>query len=257
MRQRLVAGNWKMHGNLSANQGLLEAVAETAGALRASRCAVCVPYPYLAQAQELLAGTRCAWGAQNLSEYEQGAYTGEVSARMLKDFGCSYVIVGHSERRHLFGETDATVAAKAQRALDSAMVPIVCVGETLHEREAGITEQVVSRQLDTVLERIGTAGLAKSVLAYEPVWAIGTGRTASPQQAEAVHAFIRAKLAQQSAAAAENQCILYGGSVKAANAAGLFKMADIDGALVGGAALDGGEFSAICRAADRETVERA
>lgn len=256
MRQRLVAGNWKMHGSLPDNQRLLEAVAKAAFALRASTCAVCVPFPYLAQAQRLLTGTPVAWGAQNVSHHPQGAFTGEVSAAMLREFGCRYVIVGHSERRSLYGEDDGTVALKAQAVLDAGMAPIVCVGETLAEREAGVTERVVARQLGAVMERIGVQGLSRSVVAYEPVWAIGSGRTASPEQAQAVHAFIRARVAASSREAADAVQVLYGGSVKASNAAALFAMPDIDGSLVGGASLDAKEFCAICLAADRSALER-
>jgi triosephosphate isomerase len=257
MRQRLVAGNWKMHGSLPDNQGLLEAAAGTAARLRDARCAVCVPFPYLAQAQKVLAGSRAAWGAQNVSQHAKGAFTGEVSAAMLREFACVYVIVGHSERRSLYGEDDLTVALKAEAVLAAGMSPIVCVGETLSQREGGETEAVVAGQLDAVLGRVGVQGLRKSIVAYEPVWAIGTGRTASPQQAQAVHAFIRSRVARQSPDTAAALPILYGGSVKASNAAGLFDMPDIDGGLIGGASLDAAEFSAICLAADRETVERA
>lgn len=256
MRQRLVAGNWKMHGSLPGNPGLLEAVAGTAARLRGTKCAVCVPFPYLAQTREALANSRAAWGAQNVSQHAKGAFTGEVSAGMLKEFACTYVIVGHSERRNLYGEDDATVALKAEAVLAVGMSPIVCVGETLSQREGGETEAVVARQLDAVLGRIGMQGLRRSVVAYEPVWAIGTGRTASPEQAQAVHAFIRTRVARQSSETAGALPILYGGSVKASNAAGLFDMPDIDGGLIGGASLDAAEFSAICLAADRETVER-
>jgi triosephosphate isomerase len=257
MRQQLVAGNWKMHGSLSGNRTLLEAVARAAASLRASGCAVCVPFPYLAQAQAGLTGSRVAWGAQNVSHHAHGAFTGEVSAAMLVDFGCHYAIVGHSERRSLYGEDDAVVALKAQAVLDARMVPIVCVGETLAEREAGLTEQVVGRQLDAMLTRVGPDRLERTVVAYEPVWAIGTGRTASPEQAQAVHQFIRARVAANSKRVAEGLRILYGGSVKASNAAGLFEMPDIDGGLVGGASLDPVEFAAICHAADRTALERA
>jgi triosephosphate isomerase len=256
MRQRLVAGNWKMHGSLPANRSLLEAVVAAATRLRNSECAVCVPFPYLAQAQSALAGTRAAWGAQNVSQHSNGAFTGEVSAGMLREFGCTYVIVGHSERRSLFGESDLTVAQKVEAVLAAAMVPIVCIGETLAERQAGDTERVVDRQLTAVVERVGEQGLRKSVVAYEPVWAIGTGRTATPEQAQAVHAFIRSRAAERSPESADGLRILYGGSVKGSNAAGLFEMPDIDGGLIGGASLDAAEFTAICLAADRETMER-
>lgn len=251
MRQRLVAGNWKMHGSLPDNKSLLEAVAAAADGLRTSTCAVCVPFPYLQQAQQALSGSKAQWGAQNVSPHQKGAYTGEVSVSMLQDFGCRYAIVGHSERRAVYGEDDATVAAKAKAVLGGGMVPIVCVGETLEERESGATEQVVGRQLGAVIAVIGAAGIARSVVAYEPVWAIGTGKTATPEQAQAVHAFIRTRVAASDPVVAQALTILYGGSVKAANATLLFAMADVDGGLIGGAALNAEEFAAICTAADR------
>ena len=248
MRQRLVLGNWKMHGGLPENQVLLDKVA--AAKLSRAIVVVCVPYPYLAQAQSALAGSKAAWGAQNVSQYPKGAFTGEVSAGMLREFGCRYAIVGHSERRQLFGEDDATVALKAAAVLAEGMAPVICVGETLAERERGITEEVVGRQLNVVADRIGPAGLKASVLAYEPVWAIGTGKTATRDQAQAVHAFLRGMLAGRDKSIAGTMPILYGGSVKAANAAELFGMQDVDGGLVGGASLVAEEFLAICRAAE-------
>ncbi|HVY06658.1 MAG TPA: triose-phosphate isomerase [Burkholderiales bacterium] len=251
MRQRLAVGNWKMHGTLPENQALLDKVAAAAGSLKSAVAAVCVPFPYLAQAKTALAGSKAAWGGQNVSQHSKGAFTGEVSAGMLREFGCRYAIVGHSERRQLFGEDDATIAKKAKAVLAEGMVPIVCVGETLAERERNVTEEVVRRQLDAVADLIGTAGLKSSVLAYEPVWAIGTGKTATPDQAQAVHAYLRSVLAKRDAAVAASMTILYGGSVKAANAAELFGMADVDGGLIGGASLVADEFLAICRAADR------
>src|SRR5882672_10911944 len=184
MRQRLAVGNWKMHGSLPENQALLDTVAAAVTGLHKATCAVCVPFPYLAQTQSALAGSKLAWGAQNVSQYSKGAFTGEVSAGMLREFGCRYVIVGHSERRQLFGEDDAMVALKAAAVLAEGMVPIVCVGETLAERERGITEEVVGRQLGVVADRLGIEGLKALALAYEPVWAIGTGKTATPQQAQ-------------------------------------------------------------------------
>ena len=249
MRQKLVAGNWKMHGSLASNQALLTALVSQLEGLNSMRCAVCVPFPYLAQAQASLTGSRLAWGAQNLSQYDKGAYTGEVSASMLQEFGCHYVIVGHSERRALFGETDAVVAVKFAAALAAGIAPILCVGETLEERDAGRAESVIARQLDAVIAGSGMVGLAKSVIAYEPVWAIGTGKTASPEQAQAVHAFIRRKLATLDADIAAALIIQYGGSVKAANAAELFSQPDIDGGLIGGASLQVDEFMAISQAA--------
>jgi triosephosphate isomerase (TIM) len=250
MRQRLAVGNWKMNGSLPENQALLDKVAAAAGRLSTAKTAVCVPYPYLAQARSVLAGSQAAWGGQNVSQHPKGAFTGEVSARMLREFGCRYVIVGHSERRQLFAEDDTTVALKAQAVLAEAMVPIICVGETLAERDRGVTEEVVGRQLGAVAHRIGAEGLRASVLAYEPVWAIGTGKTATPAQAQAVHAFLRGLLAQRDESIAATMPILYGGSVKAANAAELFGMRDVDGGLIGGASLAAEEFTAICQAAD-------
>jgi len=243
-RQKLVVGNWKMNGSLAVNEALLgQLVGDWAP--RADRdVAVCVPYPYLAQVAAALAATTIAWGAQDVSEHDAGAYTGEVSASMLKEFGCRYAIVGHSERRQYYGDLDAVVAAKAAAALARGITPIACVGETLAEREAGATLSVVSRQLDAVLERVG-ADARKLVVAYEPVWAIGTGRTASPDDAQAVHAALRARLTKAGAAEIP---LLYGGSVKADNAAALFAMADVDGGLIGGASLKSPEFLAIARA---------
>src|SRR6266850_8532436 len=222
MRQRLVVGNWKVHGSLPENQTLLNTVAAAVTGLHKATCAVCVPFPYLAQTQSVLAGSKVAWGAQNVSQYSTGAFTGEVSAGMLREFGCRYVIVGHSERRQLFGEDDATVVLKAKAVLAEGMVPVVCVGETLAERERGVTQEVVGRQLDVVADRLGAEGLKAAVLAYEPVWAIGTGKTATPDQAQAVHAYLRGVLAARDKSIAASMSILYGGSVKAANATELF-----------------------------------
>jgi triosephosphate isomerase len=233
MRERLVAGNWKMHGSRESNRALLDAIVAADVA-----CAVCVPFPYLAQAAERLRGTKVAWGAQTLSEHAQGAFTGEVSAAMLGEFGCRYVLVGHSERRHLYGETDAQVAAKFAAARAAGITPILCVGETLQERDGARTQEVVARQIDTVLAR---GGIGEAVVAYEPVWAIGTGRTATPEQAQEVHGFLRRRLSAQTR-------ILYGGSVKHDNAASIFAMPDVDGGLIGGASLVARDFIAICRA---------
>jgi len=249
MREKLVVGNWKMHGALAANKLLLDALAAQAASLKGMSCGVCVPYPYLSQAQSALQGTGIDWGAQNMSQHEKGAFTGEVSTSMLQDFGCRYVIIGHSERRALYGEDDATVALKVEAAQKAGLVPLLCVGETLQERETGVTESVIARQLDAVLAKVGVSGLSKAVVAYEPVWAIGTGKTASPDQAQAVHAFIRNKIAALDGKVAENLVIQYGGSVKGSNAAELFAMPDIDGGLIGGASLDANEFLTICRAA--------
>ena len=247
MRTKLVAGNWKMHGNLAANAALLNAVRE--GARGGAETAVCVPYPYLAQAQAALGGSAIAWGAQDVSEHAQGAWTGEVSASMLLEFGCRYVLVGHSERRTCFGDTDAVVAAKFVAARNAGLVPVLCVGESLAEREAGITGEVVTRQIDAVLAKCSIADFAQAVVAYEPVWAIGTGRTATPEQAQEVHALIRERFAREGGDVAAALRILYGGSVKAGNAAELFGQPDIDGGLIGGASLVAADFLAICAAA--------
>ena len=249
MRSRLVAGNWKMNGSLAANRRLLEALKGGLQSKAGVRYSVCVPYPYLTQVEAALTGTPISWGAQNLSEHAQGAYTGEVSGAMLRDFGCHHVLVGHSERRALYGESDKQVAAKFQAAQGAGLIPILCVGETLQERESAVTEIIVGRQLAAVLETSGVGALANAVIAYEPVWAIGTGRTATPQQAQAVHAFIRGIVARQDAKLADGLTVLYGGSVKAANAKELFAMPDIDGGLIGGASLVAEEFLAICAAA--------
>lgn len=248
MRSKLVAGNWKMHGELIQNRDLLNAIVSKTKHLRRVDCAVCVPYPYLSQVQLALIGTHISWGAQNLSQHEKGAYTGEISGVMLADFGCRYVIIGHSERRVLYGEDSNLVASKFKAAQAAGLTPVLCVGETLEHRETGITEQVITEQLDAVIRLNGIDALAGSVLAYEPVWAIGTGKTATPQQAQDVHAFIRNKIAAQSHGTAANLKILYGGSVKAGNARELFAMPDIDGGLIGGASLDAVEFSSICAA---------
>lgn len=247
MRRKLVAGNWKMHGNLAENEALLSGILAGMGNVKAG-VAVCVPFPYLAQVQAKLSGSAIAWGAQNMSQHAKGAYTGEVSAAMLKDFGCTYVIVGHSERRALYGESDEVVAEKFAAVQAAGMTPILCVGETLAEREECITEVVVGRQLDAVIAKSGVAALAKAVVAYEPVWAIGTGMTATPDQAQAVHAFIRGKVRALDGAVADGLIIQYGGSMKPNNAAELLGQPDIDGGLIGGAALNAEDFLAICRA---------
>jgi len=241
-RTRLVAGNWKMHGSLTANRALLDSVLSGLPDPEGVQCAVCAPFPYLSQVAERLRGTALAWGAQTVSEHAAGAYTGEVAAAMLKEFGCRYVIVGHSERRQLYRESDAQVAAKFAAVSAQGMAPILCVGETLEEREAGRTEDVVGRQLAAVLKSHSMAG---AVLAYEPVWAIGTGRTATPEQAQAVHAFLRKEVQSGTP-------ILYGGSVKPQNAAAIFAMPDVDGGLIGGAALVAADFLAIASAAARK-----
>jgi len=240
-----------MHGNLASNKALLEGVLAGVKALGTADYGVCVPYPYMAQAQSLLQGSNVAWGAQNLSQHEKGAFTGAVAPGMLVDFGCKYVIIGHSERRALFHESNDIAAAKFDTAIKFGLTPIFCVGETLEERESGVTEQVVGRQLEVILNHVGAQALAKAVIAYEPVWAIGTGKTATPEQAQAVHAFIRQRVAQLDPAVAQGLRILYGGSMKPANAAELMGMPDIDGGLIGGASLVAEEFVAICSAAQQ------
>ena len=244
MRRKLIAGNWKMHGSHSANAELLAGIA----AARPFGCdvAVCVPFPYLSETAVALAGTDLRWGAQDCSAHAQGAYTGEVSVGMLAEFGCRYVIVGHSERRQYHAESDALVADKAKAALARGITPIVCVGETLAQREAGETAAVVKRQLSAVIHALGHCA-GEMVVAYEPVWAIGTGQVATPEQAQAVHALLRAQL-KAAAAQADSMQILYGGSMKPDNAASLLAQPDIDGGLIGGASLKAADFAAICRA---------
>ena len=245
MRTKLVVGNWKMHGSRPANAELLAGV--LAARPYTTDVAVCVPYVYLTETAATLAGSDIRWGAQDVSSHAQGAYTGEVSAAMLAEFGCRYAIVGHSERRAYHAESDQLVAEKAQAALAKGVTPIVCVGETLAQRDAGETEAVVKRQLSAVIHLLAHCA-SEIVVAYEPVWAIGTGRTASPEQAQAVHAVLRAQLQAATGHGAAMR-ILYGGSVKADNAAALFSQPDIDGGLIGGASLKAADFVAICRAA--------
>ncbi|RQO82044.1 triose-phosphate isomerase [Acidovorax sp. FJL06] len=245
-KKKLIAGNWKMNGSLTANEALLKALVAGLGD-GACDVAVAVPAPYLAQVQALTAGSVVATAAQDVSRHESGAYTGEISVAMLKDFGVRYALVGHSERRQYHGETDVVVAEKAQRALAAGVTPIVCVGETLQEREAGQTEAVVKRQLAAVIHLNGHC-ISEIVVAYEPVWAIGTGRTASPEQAQAVHAVLRAQLSAASGHA-DRIRLLYGGSMNAANAAQLLAQPDIDGGLVGGASLKAPDFLQIIAAA--------
>jgi triosephosphate isomerase (TIM) len=243
-RRKLVVGNWKMHGSRAANAELLGAV--LAARPFVADVAVCVPFVFLGDTAASLASSDIRWGAQDVSAHAQGAFTGEISAAMLAELGCRYVLVGHSERRALHQESDELVAAKAQAALARGVTPIVCVGETLAEREAGQTEAVVKRQLSAVIHLLAHCA-AEMVVAYEPVWAIGTGLTATPEQAQAVHAVLRAQL-QAATGHAATMKILYGGSVKPDNAASLFAQADIDGGLIGGAALKAADFIAICRA---------
>ncbi|MFJ7566440.1 triose-phosphate isomerase [Herminiimonas sp. NPDC097707] len=248
MRRKLVAGNWKMNGSLAANALLLAEIKAEFGH-PACDAAVCVPAPYLAQCMSLLSDSAIALGGQDVSSHDAGAYTGEVSAAMLLEFACRYVIVGHSERRAYFGESNELVAQKTVRALNAGLMPIVCVGETLEQREAGQTDEVVGRQIDAVLSSIAENDLAKIVVAYEPVWAIGTGKTATPEMAQEVHVMLRKRLHAKNAQAATEVRILYGGSMKPDNAKELLAMPDIDGGLIGGAALKATDFLAIIRAA--------
>jgi triosephosphate isomerase (TIM) len=248
MTSQLIVGNWKMNGSLAANASLLADIQAGMGGVTC-RAAVCVPAPYLAQMQTLLNGSPIAWGAQDVSAHESGAYTGEVAVSMLRDFGSRYCIVGHSERRQYHAESDALVASKAQRALSAGITPIVCVGETQAERAAGQTETVVKRQLAAVIHTNGHC-ISEIVVAYEPVWAIGTGLTASPEQAQEVHALLRKQL-QAASAHADRIAILYGGSMNAANAATLLAQPDVDGGLIGGAALKASDFLSILASASR------
>lgn len=249
MRNILVAGNWKMNGDTAGNAELVAGI--IAGAPDSDRVEllVCPPYPYLGAVVQAVAGSKVAVGAQNVSEHAKGAFTGEVAPAMLSDIGCEFVIVGHSERRTLYNETSGDVAAKFKAALEAGLKPILCVGETLEERQAENTEAVVDEQLNAVLDLVGIGAFANAVIAYEPVWAIGTGMTATPEQAQDVHAHIRQLLAGHDAAVAEGIQILYGGSMKGENAAGLLAMQDIDGGLIGGASLKAPDFLAIADAA--------
>lgn len=249
MRVKLVAGNWKMHGGRAANEALLDALLTGVDAGSKAQMAVIPPFPFLESCGRKLRGSPIRLGAQDVSEHVSGAFTGEVSAAMLVEMGCSLVLVGHSERRALHGETSEAVARKAAAASAGGLVPVICVGETLADREAGRTEAVVGAQLDAVLDGPGVELLRRAVVAYEPVWAIGTGRTASPEQAQEVHEFIRGRIAKRDAGCAAGLSLLYGGSVKGSNAAALFAMPDVDGGLVGGASLMAQEFLGIHRAA--------
>lgn len=249
-RRYLVAGNWKMNGNRAENAALVSGILQGATGNAAVEILVCPPALYVESVGAQLQGSPIQLGAQNLSDQEKaGAFTGEIQGAMLRDVGCQYVLVGHSERRALYGETDEVVARKFRTAQLSGLVPVLCVGETLEEREAGRTESVLARQLQAVLGLCGIASFGKAVIAYEPVWAIGTGKTASPEQAQEAHAFIRGQLAAQDANIANSTRILYGGSVKADNAQVLFGGADVDGGLIGGASLKAADFLAICAAA--------
>ncbi|MFT5452696.1 MAG: triosephosphate isomerase [Enterobacterales bacterium] len=252
-RQTIVAGNWKMHGNHAENQKLLEAIDVQLGSEINTKVMVFPPFVYLAQVGKIISDSNSAieFGAQNISEHNSGAFTGEISAAMLKDLGCTHVLVGHSERRSLYHESSQLIASKFVAALEAELTPILCVGESLNEREAGKTMNIVFEQIDAVLDVAGTEGLSKGILAYEPVWAIGTGKTASPEQAQDVHREIRSHFEELDPVLAEKIQILYGGSVNATNATELFAMADIDGGLIGGAALKADDFFTICVAAGK------
>ena len=247
-RDKLVVGNWKMNGIASSNASLLDGVRKKLGGLVEGKAAVCVPFPYLQQAKEALSGSPIGLGAQNVSEQDMGAFTGEVSAEMLADFDVKFCIVGHSERRSLYSESSNAVALKAEMLLKQGITPIICVGETLDQRDGGMAFEVVSEQLRVVLEKIGPTGIDRSVIAYEPVWAIGTGRVASPEQAQEVHSVLRNLVGSSDKNTASKVRILYGGSVKPENADDLFAMEDIDGGLIGGASLKVEDFAAICAA---------
>lgn len=249
MREFLIAGNWKMNGSIAASEELAAGIVAGMPEGGGFRVLVCPPFPYLAAVSRQLEGSAVALGAQNVSAHKAGAHTGETSPSMLKDVGCEFVIVGHSERRAMYGETSVQVATKFQAAQANGLTPILCVGETLQEREAGTTESVINEQLDAVLEAAGVVAFAAAVIAYEPVWAIGTGKTATPDQAQDVHRHIRARLAEEDSALAESVQILYGGSMKSENASGLLAMPDIDGGLIGGASLQASDFLAIAGAA--------
>jgi len=248
MRKPLVAGNWKMNGDKNGSSTLLDGILAGMGSVKQTEVAVCPPFILIPLVAEKLAGSAVAYGGQDINVHDSGAYTGETSGPMMTDFGCKYVIVGHSERRTYYGESDDIVADKFGAAQKHGLVPILCIGETLEEREAGQTEAVCERQLDAVLGKHGIQSFANAVIAYEPVWAIGTGKTATPEQAQEVHAFIRAKLAGQDQAIADGCRILYGGSMKPDNAQELRKQADIDGGLIGGASLKAEDFLGICTA---------
>ena len=249
MRRPIVAGNWKMNGSRAENDRLIDAILGALPAYAAAEIVVCPPFPYLGEVVRAVRGSNVTVGAQDVCAEAVGAHTGEVSAAMLRDIGCTLVLVGHSERRAIYGESDLLVARKFAAAQLKGLVPVLCVGEQLAEREAGTTFEVVGRQIDAVVELCGVQALGAAVVAYEPVWAIGTGRTASPEQAQDVHAFIRGRIAANDANIAGSLRILYGGSVKSANAAELFAKSDVDGGLIGGASLQADEFVAIAKAA--------
>ncbi len=247
MRKTIIAGNWKMNANKGSVKSLIGGILSGMGGVN-SEVLVCVPFPYLSQVESLIDGSNLKLGAQNLNINSSGAFTGEVSADMIKDFGAKHVIVGHSERRSLYGETSWVVAEKTKAALDSGLTPLLCVGESLEHREAGKTEAVVEEQLNAVIELLGIDSFHNIIVAYEPVWAIGTGMTATPEQAQAVHLFIRNLLGESSEKIAQKTPILYGGSMNAGNAMELISCPDIDGGLIGGAALKAEDFLQICKA---------
>ncbi|WP_081978191.1 triose-phosphate isomerase [Methylotenera sp. N17] len=248
--QKIVIANWKMHGSLKQNEQLLRGYLAELSTLKHTQVVVCVPYPYLAQAQQLLSSTPIAWGAQNMGKFERGAYTGEVSAEMLLDFGVQYVILGHSERSTAYCESDENIADKFMTAKQHGLTPVLCVGETLIEREAGVMEMVVGKQLDTIIRQFGAGVFAHTIISYEPIWAIGTGLAATPEQAKTMHAFIRYKLLQSDASIENTLKILYGGSVNPQNAVQLFSVNGIDGGLVGKCSLQAQDFVKICQAAE-------
>ena len=248
--KKYVVANWKMHGNLKQNQTLLESYVQTLSNLKHTQVVVCAPYPYLTQLQNMLANTDIAWGAQNMAKNEVGPFTGEVSAEMLRDFGCEYVILGHSERATAYCESDENIAQKLMTAKKHGLTPILCVGETLIEREAGIQETVVSKQLDTIIKLYGAGAFADAIISYEPIWAIGTGLAAKPEQAKAMHKFIHSKIAALNVDAEHRLKILYGGSVNPQNAVQLLAVENIDGGLIGKCSLNAQEFENICRAAE-------
>jgi len=254
--QKIVIANWKMHGNLASNRALIQQYLTHLSNLQHTQVVVCVPYPYLAQMQQLLTGTSIAWGAQNVGKFERGAYTGEVSAEMLRDFGSSYVILGHSERSTAYCESDENIAEKFMIAKRHGITPVLCVGETLIEREAGVMQMVVGKQLDTIIRMYGAEVFADAIISYEPIWAIGTGLAATAEQAKEMHQFINAKIATLDKAAASRLKILYGGSVNPQNAVQLFAVANIDGGLVGKCSLQSDEFINICQAADNAVLRK-
>lgn len=253
---KLVVANWKMHGNLARNQALVEGYLQGLKSLPLTDVIVCVPYPYLAQMQSLLSGSNVAWGAQNIAKFEEGAYTGEVSAQMLRDFGARYVIIGHSERSTAYCESDENIAEKFMMAKRHGLTPILCVGETLLEREAGVMERVVGKQLETIIRLFGGEAFAHTVISYEPIWAIGTGLAASAEQAVAMHQFIRDTVYAADKSAAGTLKILYGGSVNPQNAVQLLNQQEIDGALVGRCSLDAEQFIKICQAVPENSTSR-